>query len=74
MTELIGAFEKGELLDAFGTGTAALIARIESFSYLDREYILPPPDSRKISNMLFRDLEDLRTSAVPDKFGWIVKV
>lgn len=72
--EVIGAAEAGKLDDAFGTGTAALIAKIAAISYKGREYVLPPVEQRKISNLLYQSLEDIRTSKVEDEFGWIVKV
>ncbi len=74
MNEIITAYEHGELKDAFGTGTAALIAWIASFNYKGKEFILPPIKERVISNMLYRTLENIRTSKTEDKFGWIVKI
>jgi branched-chain amino acid aminotransferase len=72
--EIIEAHEKGELNDAFGTGTAALIAKIASISYKGKRYELPPVDQRKVSNLLYKQLEDIRTSKTEDPFGWVVKV
>lgn len=74
VNEIIKAAKDGILLDAFGTGTAALIAKINSITHEGEKYILPTVDSRIISNKLYNDLEAIRTSALPDTFGWIVKV
>jgi branched-chain amino acid aminotransferase len=72
--EVIRASEQGLLRDAFGTGTAALIAKIESFSFQGKDYILPPVEQREISNSLYRKLEDIRTSRIPDPHEWIFKL
>lgn len=74
VSEIIEAAEKGLLDDAFGTGTAALIAKIDAISFRGNTYQLPPADQRKISNLLYRQLEDIRTSAIDDPFGWVVNI
>jgi branched-chain amino acid aminotransferase len=73
MHEIVAAHEKGLLADAFGTGTAAIIAKIAGFNYGGRDYMLPPAEERKISNLLYDTLGGIYTSAIPDTFGWIVK-
>ncbi len=73
MDEIVAASNRGELMDAFGTGTAALIAKIASFHYKGKTYQLPPAEDRKISNLLYRLLEDIRTSKIEDPHHWIIK-
>src|SRR5690606_29203423 len=43
--EIIAAYEDGSLLEAFGTGTAASVAPIGSFTYKDRKMDLPPVEN-----------------------------
>jgi branched-chain amino acid aminotransferase len=74
ISEVIAAAEAGILKDAFGTGTAALIAKIASISYNGKRYELPPAEDRYVSNLLYNELEAIRTSRVEDPFGWVVKV
>ncbi len=73
IAEIIDAHQKGILNDAFGTGTAALIAKIASISYNGTRYELPPAEDRFISNLLYKELEGIRTSQQDDPFGWVVK-
>ncbi len=73
IAEIIEAHEQGILNDAFGTGTAALIAKIASISFNGVRYELPPADGRFVSNMLYKELEGIRTSQQEDPFGWVVK-
>lgn len=72
--ELIQAYKNGKLTDAFGTGTAALIAKIASITFNGNRMELPQVADRFISNLLYTELEKIRTSQIPDEFGWIVKV
>ncbi|MEI6508018.1 MAG: branched-chain amino acid aminotransferase [Bacteroidota bacterium] len=74
MKEIAEAYDKGLLKDAFGTGTAAIIARIELINYKGKEMILPPVEERLISNLLYDTLGGIYTSTVEDPFGWVVKV
>lgn len=74
MKEVIESYEKGELMDAFGTGTAALIAKISGFHYKGKDYVLPPVEQRVVSNYLYNQLEDIRTSRTEDPYNWIVNI
>lgn len=74
MNEVVEAHHKGMLHDAFGTGTAALIARIAAFHFKGTDYELPAVEQREVSNLLYRKLEDIRTSKIPDPYGWVVNL
>lgn len=74
MDEVAAAFEQGILHDAFGTGTAAIVAKIASFNYKGKEYVLPTPEEREVSNWLYETLYNIQTSKIADEFGWIEKV
>ncbi len=72
--EIAQAARDGKLTDAFGTGTAALIAKIETIAYKNERFELPPAENRKVSNWLYKTLSDIQTSKIEDKFGWVVKL
>lgn len=74
MKEVAEAFDKGLLKDAFGTGTAAIIAKIAAFNYNGKDYVLPPVESREVSNMLYDTLGGIYTSTIEDTFNWIEKI
>jgi len=74
MKEIAADFENGILKDAFGTGTAAIIARIAGFNFKGKEYVLPPVEEREVSNLLYDTLGGIYTSTVEDKFGWVMKI
>ena len=72
--EIAEAYDKGELLDAFGVGTAATIAQIELIGYKDRDLVLPPLNERKMSKRIAGELTAIRYGDVEDKFGWMVSM
>ncbi len=69
--EIVDAANKGELKDAFGTGTAAIVAKIAAINYKGTEYTLPNPDEREVSNYLYKTLGEIQTGLIPDHFNWI---
>jgi len=72
--EVVAAYDRNELKDAFGTGTAATVAQISSITVQDRRLELPALEARTYSNMLGRMLDDIKTSKIQDTRGWIMKL
>ena len=72
--EIIQAAKKGELREAFGTGTAASIAPIANLTYKEDTLDLPPVTEWEIANWLKKELGDLRYGRKEDRYGWLVKV
>ncbi|MFM7288614.1 MAG: branched chain amino acid aminotransferase, partial [Bacteroidota bacterium] len=72
--EVVAAYDRNELKDAFGTGTAATVAQISSITVQDRRLELPALETRSYSNMLGRMLDDIKTSKIQDTRGWIMKL
>ncbi len=72
--ELKSAYDKGQLLDAFGVGTAATIAPIELIGYKGQDLVLPPVAQRKMSQLIAKELTAIRYGEVEDKFGWMVSM
>ncbi len=72
--EIVEAHQNGLLTDAFGSGTAAIIAKIAAFNYKGVEYTLPNPEEREVSNWLYNTLYSIQTGATPTSFNWIDKV
>lgn len=71
--EVLAKYEAGELVEVFGTGTAALIANVEEIKYNDHIMRL---DSSKwqLSNGIKDEINGMRFGTVEDKRGWTVPV
>jgi branched-chain amino acid aminotransferase len=72
--EIVDASDKGTLKDSFGTGTAAIVAKIAAINYKGVDYTLPNPEEREVSNYLYKTLGEIQTGLIPDSFNWIEKV
>lgn len=72
--ELITAFDKGQVQDAFGTGTAATITHISTIHYNGKDYELPEIQLRTLSNKLNQALMDIKLGVAEDKFNWNYRI
>lgn len=68
--ELIDAHTKGVLLEAFGSGTAAVTAPIDSIGVKGQLLGLADRGGQSLSRRLQREMADIKQGLVPDTFGW----
>jgi branched-chain amino acid aminotransferase len=74
--ELEEAFKNKTLTEAFGAGTAAVVAPIAIINIRGTDYSLPKVEATTIQQTMKKKLLDIRTGQEPDRHGWnyIVKV
>ncbi len=72
--EILEAYKKGILKEAFGSGTAAVVSHISEITHGDTKMILPAVEKRIISNMLYDEINGLRAGRIKDKMNWLVPV
>lgn len=71
--ELMEAYQAGLLHEVFGTGTAATISPIRELKYKD--YVMKfDVDNWKTSPEVKKRLDEIRSSKVADRFGWMFKI
>ena len=68
--ELYEAYDKGELREAFGTGTAAVISPIGSLDDENKKALINNGEIGPISQMLYDTLTGIQWGNLPDEFGW----
>ena len=68
------AARNGRLRSAFGAGTAATIAHIQSIAFGDMVYELPDVSTRELANRIGKKLDDIRRGRIADPYGWVVPV
>ena len=68
--ELYAAYDRGELKEAFGTGTAAVISPIGSLDDENRKALINGGKIGPISQMLYDTLTGIQWGEIPDPFGW----
>ncbi len=74
VAEVISALKDGSMQEAFGAGTAATIAHIETIGHEGTDYQLPPLADRKYSPQFLKDLDAIKTGKVADPHGWVYRV
>ena len=72
--EIVEAHQQGNLKEAFGSGTAAVVSQIAEITHGDILLILPGVEETSISNMLYNEINGLRAGLIEDKRNWLVPV
>jgi len=72
--EILEAHKKGILVEAFGSGTAAVVSHISEITHGNTRMILPKIEADFISNMLYDEINGLRSGRIEDKRNWLVPV
>jgi branched-chain amino acid aminotransferase len=71
ISELFDVSDRGELVECFGTGTAATISHVRSIRWNDRVINLPPVEERRVGPALRERLVRIATGVLPDPYGWL---
>lgn len=68
--ELVEAHGKGELKEVFGSGTAAVVAKVSRIGY--RDQVLELGDNTAVGDLIKSTINGLRLGIEPDHWGWTV--
>ncbi|MBZ5751615.1 MULTISPECIES: branched-chain amino acid aminotransferase [Metabacillus] len=74
MEDLYKAYKEGQLEEAFGTGTAAVISPIGELFYNEERMVINNGETGDISMKLYDTLTGIQTGALEDIFNWVVNV
>jgi branched-chain amino acid aminotransferase len=74
VSEVIESIKNGKMTEAFGTGTAAVIAHIKAIGYNGEDYNLPTIPADSLSNKLLHYLHALYRGRTEDKFNWLLHI
>ena len=72
--EVLGSIEKGEISEAFGCGTAAVISPIGRLGYKGRDYIVNDNKSGPVAEHIYKELMSIQYGESRDNFSWIHEV
>lgn len=70
--ELFAAGESGELEEAFGSGTAAVISPIGEMDWDGRRVVVSGGKIGPLAQRLYDTLTGIQWGKVPDPFGWVL--
>ncbi len=69
--ELIRAQQEGRLIEAFGTGTAAVISPIGELNYLNEAHHVNRGETGHLTKKLYDLITGIQYGTQPDTFGWM---
>ena len=72
--ELFDACEKGQLEEAWGTGTAAVVSPIGHLFYNGKDYTISNNEIGPLTQKLYDNLTGIQWGKLPENKGWSVKV
>lgn len=72
--EIVSAYESGDLVEAFGSGTAAVVSHVSEITHDGIRLVLPGEGKESISDMLFGEINGLRSGRLKDHRNWLVPV
>ncbi len=72
--ELIQLSEQGELKEAFGTGTAAVISPIGELNYDGRIVTLGNGEIGELTCKIYDEVTGIQTGKIEDRYDWTLRV
>jgi branched-chain amino acid aminotransferase len=72
--QVLADLASGKITEAFGMGTAAVIAPVGRFGYKGQDYLVNNDTVGPVSHHLYQALTDIQYGRAPDPFGWTMKI
>ena len=72
--ELVEGIKDGSVTEAFGAGTAAVIAPICTIGFDGKDYDLPERKENDFSAKVYKEINQIRLGEIEDTRNWIFKV
>jgi branched-chain amino acid aminotransferase len=73
MHEVAAAYDRGDLTEVFGTGTAATVSLIKELKFKEKVMFFNT-DNCPVSSKLKADMADIKEGKLPDTHGWLYKI
>jgi branched-chain amino acid aminotransferase len=72
--EMVTAYDNGELLEVFGTGTAAVISSVSKLKYHDKSMLFKENEAGELALKLYDELTGIQNGRVKDRHNWLTYV
>lgn len=72
--EIVEAYDKGDLLEIFGSGTAAVISAVSKLKYHDKVLQFSDIEPGELTLKLYNELTGIQYGTILDRFGWVVQI
>jgi len=74
INEVLAASSSGQLKEAFGTGTAAVISPVGQITYEGKDYVISGGKMGDLSQKLYDEIVAIQYGEKPDLYGWTEKI
>jgi len=71
INEIVDAHESGNLVELFGTGTAAIISSISKLKYNDTEILFDDENAGELGTKLYKELTDIQYGITQNTRDWL---
>lgn len=72
--EMVAAYDKGELLEVFGSGTAAVISSVSKLKYNDKLMTFNETEAGELALKLYDELTGIQYGKIEDRHNWLTYV
>ncbi|MFA7419559.1 MAG: branched-chain amino acid aminotransferase [Melioribacteraceae bacterium] len=72
--EVVAAYDKGELLEVFGTGTAAVISSVSKLKFHDKLMTFNETEAGELALKLYGELTGIQYGKVADRHNWLTYI
>jgi branched-chain amino acid aminotransferase len=75
MRDVIRSVDEGRMLEAFGVGTACVVAPISAINFKEKEYEIPAPSKEEgsLAHKLFDHVLNIQYGKIDSQYCWSVK-
>jgi branched-chain amino acid aminotransferase len=70
--EVVEAAHSGRLVEAWGTGTAAVISPVGELSYKGESIVINERRTGDLTQRLYDEITGIQYGRLPDRFGWLM--
>ncbi len=72
--ELMISEKEGTLFEAFGAGTAAVVAPIKNIEFKGHQISVPDSTEKTICSRLYKELTSMQYGETDDRYGWMLEI
>ncbi len=74
LQEVLDGYKNGNLIELFGSGTAAVISAVGRLKYNDEVLLFSDEKPGELSNELYEELTGIQYGRIEDKYNWLTYV
>lgn len=72
--EMVNAYDKGELLEVFGCGTAAVISSVSKLKFNDKLMTFNENEAGELALKLYNELTGIQYGKIEDRHNWLTYI